>query len=97
MTYDPIWPGVLKPFGIWQIPPPPKKSSCKWSLFDLKLTLGCSRGALEQLKRCVLSPYKRRDVTLIRLNWFVKLCGKHCQISDAKPLLDYICVDMLLI
>ena len=76
---------------------------------------GIFQWTLEHLKRCVISPYKRkvyacyvaqsyltlcdpiehlaspykrRDVILIRLSWFVKLWRKYCQISDAKLLLE---------
>ena len=52
------------------------------SISDLKLTLGFSRWFLEHLKRFVLSPYKKRDVKLIRLFSYIKLHGKHWQIRN---------------
>ena len=42
------------------------------------------RRPLEHLKRFVFSPYKKREVKLIRLIWYVTLNGKRFQIRNSK-------------
>ena len=88
-NYDSVWSNALKPFDISEKTSP--KSNSKWSLFDLKPTLRFSRGPLWYLKRFVSSPYKRREVELIRLLWYVKLHGKHSQIKVILSLLFFGC------
>ena len=63
----------------------PPNSNSKWSVLDQKLTLRISRGLLAPLKGFTVCPYKKREIKLIRYIWYVKLHGKHYQISDNKP------------
>ena len=72
------------------------KLNSKWSPFDLELILRYEmfQRALEISQR-LLSFYEKRDFKLIRLIWYVKLHGKHCQTrNNTKPSLCCVCKDI---
>ena len=72
MTYDPVWPSVLKNFDIFD-----RLSKMKFSTKSLWLRTNSeiwniSQGLSNLPKICFLSLYKR-DIKLIRLIWYGEL------------------------
>lgn len=86
MFHSDLWSylvSIVKLFDIFDKFTP---SNFKQKFFDLKLSLEFSsfpKGPWTSQK-IAFSSYKKRDFTLIKSIWYVKLCENHCQICDAK-------------
>ena len=82
-----MWLSVLKPLWCFWKASSKSNSTC---LFDLEVALRYTlfQRAPEISQRFVLSPYKKRDIKLIKNIGYVKLHGKHCRIrNNVKPFL----------